>query len=485
MQNNRDGQCRLAEVSGRVGHNGECFADKVQLLQHASWAAQQQDCLKLLRRQSLQAQYLRARVLCVPTTPGREPRAEIRHPARMVLMSIQIETLSLIAATQSVALAAMLWFGSQAATGTAGFSLRLRAVALAVEGLGWGTLAMQAWMTPTQLLLGGNALNLLAQALVVLAVRMLLGEPPRLRLVVAIAVLGWLGVSWFGLIVPDYRLRSLVGSLAIIANLLLQAQALLNGRSRARSLLLLLCALSAALLVWRNGVLWLAAAAPASAAVPDIGNSIYVLFAGMQPLFASIAFLLVYSDVLQDKLRTLARTDPLTGVSNRLAIGEAAVKMLASAVRTKQSVGVLMLDADHFKKVNDRFGHAGGDQVLLELMASVTSILRAGDEVGRVGGEEFVILAPHTSLNGAVTLAERIRKTLATAPLMIDGEALNLTVSIGVAVALPGDRDVAGVLRRADMALYAAKRGGRDRVVPAPVEEPHADTLETASDSTS
>lgn len=399
-------------------------------------------------------------------------------------MSIQIETLSLIAAIQSIVLAAMLWTGTRAATGAAGFSLRLRAVALGIEGLGWGTLAGQAWLTPAQLLLGGNALNLLAQAMVVLAVRMLLGEPLRVRMVATIAVLGWLSVSWFGLVDPDYRLRVLTGSLAIIANLLLQAQALLNGRSRARNVLLMLCALSAALLVWRNGMLWLADEAPASAAVPDAGNSFYVLFAGMQPLFASIAFLLVYSDVLQRKLRTLARTDPLTGVNNRLAIGEVAVKMLASAARTGQPVGVLMLDADHFKKVNDRFGHAGGDKVLLELMGSVTSILRVGDEVGRVGGEEFVVLAPHTSLEGAVTLAERIRHTLASTPVMLDGEALNLTVSIGVATALPGDRDVAAVLHRADLALYAAKRNGRDCVVASASEQTDSpDVREMVSES--
>ncbi|WEN16591.1 GGDEF domain-containing protein [Rhodanobacter sp. AS-Z3] len=380
---------------------------------------------------------------------------------------MQIETLSLITAIQSIVLAAMLWMGSQSAAGSAGFSLRLRSVALGVEGLGWGALALQAWMTPAQLLLGGNALNLLAQALVVVAVRMLLGEPPRIRLVVVIALLGWMSVSWFGLIDPNYRLRTFFGSLAILANLLLQAQALLNGRSRARTLMLVLCAVSALLLLWRNAMLWFALVAPVSAAEQGVGNYLYLLFAGMQPVFASIAFLLMYSDVLQGKLRMLARTDALTGVSNRLAVGELAVKMLATAARTRQSVGVLMLDADHFKKVNDRFGHAGGDQVLLELMASVTATLRAGDEVGRVGGEEFVVLAPNTSLSGAVTLGERIRQTLATTPVIIDGEALNLTVSIGVAVALPGDRDVAGVLHRADMALYAAKHNGRDCVMSA------------------
>lgn len=262
-------------------------------------------------------------------------------------------------------------------------------------------------------------------------------------------------------------MRTLWGSLVIIGNLALQAQALLNGRSRARTVLLVLCALSASLLVWRNGVLWLAEAAPANVGEADVGNYLYVLFAGMQPLFASIAFLLVYNEVLQEKLRKLARTDPLTGVSNRLALGETAVKMFAAAARIGQPVGVLMLDADHFKKINDRFGHAGGDRVLRELMKNVTSILRAGDEIGRVGGEEFVVLAPNTSLPGIVVLAERIRAKLAATPLVIDRESLHLTVSIGATVASPGDRDVSGVLNRADMALYAAKRAGRDRVVAA------------------
>ncbi|HEY8585377.1 MAG TPA: GGDEF domain-containing protein [Rhodanobacter sp.] len=396
-------------------------------------------------------------------------------------MSMQIETLSLINAVQSVVLAAMFWIGVHGASGSAGFSLRLRAAALAVEGLGWGALALQVWLTPAQLLLGGNALNLIAQAMVVLAVRLLLGEPLRVRLVVAIAVLGWVGVSWFGVVDPDYRLRTLVGSIAIMANLGLQAQALLNGRSRARTLLLALCAASAALLVWRNGVLWIADVAPVNIAQADAGNHFYVLFAGMQPLFASIAFLLLYGNVLQGRLRSLARTDPLTGVNNRLALGEAAVKMLASGTRTRQPVGVLMLDADHFKKVNDRFGHAGGDRVLLSLISSVTSTLRADDEIGRVGGEEFVVLAPHTPLEGVVVLGERIRATLAATPLEIDGETLHLTVSIGAAVALPGDRDVDGVLRRADMALYQAKRAGRDRVVAAPSNDSDSSARLTVS----
>ncbi len=291
------------------------------------------------------------------------------------------------------------------------------------------------------------------------------GAPLRLRLVAAIGVLGWLGVGWFGVVDPDYRLRMLWGSLAILAYLALQVQALLNGRSRARTVLLWLCAVSALLLVWRNGELWFAAAVPINVAAADPGNYAYVLFAGMHALFASVAFLLLYSDVLQRRLHVLARIDPLTGVNNRLALAEAARKLLAAAARAQQSVGVLMLDADHFKSVNDRFGHAGGDKVLLGLVASIVATLRAGDVIGRVGGEEFVVLAPDTSLQAVVVLAERIRVTLGNTPLQVDGHALRLTVSIGAAVAHAGEHDVAAVLRLADLALYAAKRAGRDCVM--------------------
>lgn len=389
-------------------------------------------------------------------------------------MPLQVETLSLISAVQAVVLAAMLWVGVRGAPGAAGRSLSLRAAALAVEGVGWGAFAAHGWLDPTAVVLGGNAVSLLAQAMVVVAVRMLLGEPLRLRLIAGIAVVGWLGVGWLGVVHPDYRLRVLWGSLVIFCNLALQAQALLNGRSRARSVLLLLLAVSASLLLWRNGVLWFADAAPSGLGAPGAVNYLYVLFAGMQPLFASVAFLLLYGDVLQRRLYTLARVDPLTGVNNRLALNETATRLLSAAARSGQAVGVLMLDADHFKKVNDQFGHAGGDKVLRALVRTITSTLRASDVIGRVGGEEFVVLAPGTDMAELMLLADRIRTTLAATPLVVDGKTLQLTVSIGAAVAPRGARDFAGVLRLADLALYAAKRAGRNRVAASSSDTPAA-----------
>ena len=386
-------------------------------------------------------------------------------------MPMHIETLSLITAIQSLALAAMLWAGTQGGSGPARTSLKLRAGALAVEAGGWSMLAAQAWLHPAQLLLGGNALNLLAHGMAAVALCMLVGAPLRWRSALAIGVIGWLGVGWFGVVQPDYRLRVLWGSAAILAFIGLRVQALLHARprriTRARAVLLVMYTLSSLLLAWRNGQLWFDLSPPADIVQPDTVNYLYVLFSGMQPLFLSIGFLLLYSETLQREMHTLARVDSLTGVKNRLALTETATQLLAQAGRAGRPLGVLMLDADHFKSVNDRFGHGGGDKVLLSLVASIRATLRAGNVIGRVGGEEFVVLAPDTGLEQALVLAARIRATVESTPLLMDGHLLQLTVSIGATAAEPGERDVPGLLQRADAALYAAKRAGRNRVMAA------------------
>lgn len=389
---------------------------------------------------------------------------------------MRVETLSLISTVQAMVLAAMLWVGTQGGVGQVRKALRLRAAALAVESGGWALLAWQAYLSAAAMLLGGNALNLLAQAMGIIALRLLLNEPLRLRLVSAIGVIGWLGLAWFGMIHPDYRYRVLWGTMIVFANIYLNVEVLLKDclrrASRASAVLLAICALGAALLVWRNASLWISSDVPTSAAQQSPLNSFYLLFSGMQPLFASIGFLLLYGEILQRELRSLARVDPLTGVNNRRALDERAAELLARAARRGRPLGILMLDADHFKSVNDRFGHSGGDTVLVGLVANIRAALRADDVIGRIGGEEFVVLAPDTSLDDALSLAERIRARIEREPLQIQGGTLHLTASIGTAVARPGERDMARILRRADAALYAAKRGGRNRVM---VADPDAE----------
>jgi diguanylate cyclase (GGDEF)-like protein len=383
-------------------------------------------------------------------------------------MSFHIETLSLISALQTALMALMLWAGTYGDAGRVRRSLRIRSAALLVEALGWSSLAAHTYLPQAAMVLGGNAFNLLAQGMSVIALRMLLGEALRARLVVAVGVLGWLGVAWFGLIEPNYQARVLWGSLAIGVNILLSVEALLGvsvrRRSRARTVLMGVFAMAAALLIWRNIQLWMADYQLPGITAASNTNFFYVMFSGLQPLFAGIGFLLLYNEILQQELRLLARIDPLTGVSNRLAIDEATTMMLAHSARYRQSLAVLMLDADHFKSVNDRFGHNGGDKVLRSLVFSIRATLRDSDLIGRVGGEEFVVLSPGADMASAMLLAERVRSTVEQTPLVIDGQSLTLTVSVGVAVAALNESDGTALLKRADAALYGAKRAGRNRV---------------------
>jgi diguanylate cyclase (GGDEF)-like protein len=126
-----------------------------------------------------------------------------------------------------------------------------------------------------------------------------------------------------------------------------------------------------------------------------------------------------------------------------------------------------MIDVDHFKQVNDRFGHEAGDRVLKSLANVLNSAKRASDVVGRMGGEEFAMLLPETGKQAALVIAERLRQLAQTCSPAIAGEKSDLTISIGVAAASVRTSGIESLCRQADQALYEAKRAGRNRVVPA------------------
>lgn len=387
-------------------------------------------------------------------------------------MPVQVQTLSLLGAAQAMVVALMLWLGVRADRTRAVRSLHLRAAALAIEAFGYLSLALATVLPVGVVTLGGNALNLLAQLMAVIALRMLLEVPLRWRLVTAVNVLGWFGVAWFATMAPDYLYRVLWGSAAIACNLLLNIEALLiatrGGRSRARAVLLWIFTASLVLLAWRITMLWVGRLHLPSVFVPDTTNIVFVLLSGMQPLFYGLGFLLLYNEILQRELYRLARIDALTGVPNRLALDERFAALLASDGGAHQPFCVLLLDIDHFKRVNDKHGHACGDKALKALVASVSSVLRRNDMVGRLGGEEFVVLSQGVGTVEGEALGERIRAAVEAAPLVVDGHTIELTVSVGVAAAAGHERDLEAVLRRADEAMYAAKRAGRNQVMGAP-----------------
>ncbi|WP_435105060.1 diguanylate cyclase [Arhodomonas sp. AD133] len=163
-------------------------------------------------------------------------------------------------------------------------------------------------------------------------------------------------------------------------------------------------------------------------------------------------------------LRALASTDPLTGLPNRRELLAQSAREVARARRGDAALSLLLIDIDHFKAVNDHYGHAVGDHALQAIAALLESECRAGDLASRIGGEEFVLLLPDADINAATTIAERLRDCILHSPVAAGGEALRLTVSIGVTTFAPGDRDFETMLARADTAMYAAKSAGRNRV---------------------
>ncbi len=167
---------------------------------------------------------------------------------------------------------------------------------------------------------------------------------------------------------------------------------------------------------------------------------------------------------LEDELTRLATTDTLTGAHNRHSFfvrGEAEV---ARARRHRRPLSAMMFDLDLFKQVNDRWGHAVGDEVLAVVGRACRAALRAEDLFGRVGGEEFAVLLPEIDITAAASAAERLRQRLAGLRVRGNGDKVSVTVSIGVSELVSGDRGLDDLLKRADDALYTAKRSGRDRV---------------------
>lgn len=189
----------------------------------------------------------------------------------------------------------------------------------------------------------------------------------------------------------------------------------------------------------------------------------------------SEARLLHRFDRLSFELGQLAITDPLTTAYNRRYFDDQLVEEYTRARRYGKEFSVVMLDVDHFKRINDQFGHAEGDKVLRGLTACIQHYIRNIDVLARVGGEEFALILPATSENGALSLAERIRNTFQDTPTLTeDGKEIRATVSIGVVGLTPDVHSEKQLLERADRALYVAKQGGRNRTVVFTHQDAHA-----------
>lgn len=205
-----------------------------------------------------------------------------------------------------------------------------------------------------------------------------------------------------------------------------------------------------------------------------LASSVAVLFLVLVVVFASLYVPMrrgmLWLKLAQDELHVLATTDSLTGIFNRghllARVHEELARMSRGArgASVPHSTGFLMVDIDHFKRINDEHGHPLGDAVLRDVSSKLKRELRVYDLIGRYGGEEFLVMLPQTDLEGAKKIAERMCAAIRAAPFRVGAKSVRVTVSVGVADLGASAEDMFDAIRRADMGLYEAKNAGRDRV---------------------
>jgi diguanylate cyclase (GGDEF)-like protein len=189
------------------------------------------------------------------------------------------------------------------------------------------------------------------------------------------------------------------------------------------------------------------------------------LVASLAQMALAFGLLLMINYRLASDLRQLASIDGLTGLRNRGSIEQELVRQVAVAERSGHALALMMIDVDHFKRINDGYGHPAGDEVLRQLAALMQALVRQGDAVGRYGGEEFCIVMPCTDAHGAAILAERLLQRYADLRVPWNGQWLQGTVSIGIADTASCGNAVAPLIAAADVALYQAKHAGRNRMM--------------------
>ena len=271
----------------------------------------------------------------------------------------------------------------------------------------------------------------------------------------------------FALLAPNLLGRVAIGSAVFLFQTVLLLQLLISGigttAGRGQYLVISGVALNIVAIVVRCIVLY-TVESETVVGVADAGlsQSVMYLSAFVALNLAAIGFVLMLKEHADEGNRRLAVTDPLTGCWNRSHMRTYAQMEMARRRRYGEPVSILMIDIDFFKQVNDRHGHLAGDRLLSEFADTVRACLREADQLGRWGGEEFVVLLPSSDAGAAAAIGERIRRAVAST---VFSDGLHITVSLGFAESQVNE-SLADWIGRADVALYAAKETGRNRVEP-------------------
>ena len=312
-----------------------------------------------------------------------------------------------------------------------------------------------------------NALLFTAFAVTWTGARVFDGRPVEPVYLVTGAVL-WLLICRLPMLADNIDARSLIASGIISAYTWLTAYEFWRGRDEP-----LVSRWPAVFMLFAHGALFLLrtpmfAVLPNMVVKDEVFGSVWMTVLSSEALLFTIstAFILLAMAKERTELRhrTAAMVDPLTGIANRRAFLQEAALLTKRHIGNPRPTAVLLIDLDHFKSINDRFGHALGDSVLAMFADAARKSMRGSDLVGRLGGEEFAAMLFDTSRDKAVAVAERIRETFRQMAQEVDGRPVGATVSIGLVHSLEATLDLANLLAQADQALYFAKEHGRNRV---------------------
>jgi diguanylate cyclase (GGDEF)-like protein len=380
----------------------------------------------------------------------------------LFLVTVYVEAilglLLLFAWVQNIAVLAAAWWGG---------AHLLRAGSLALYGMHGSA---PDWITLDL----ANAILFISFAATWTGARVLDGRAPHLVGLLAGAVI-WLIVSRIPLVAQSVEWRALIATVIITSYIWLAGFEFWCGRADP-----LVSRLPAVFMLLAHGLLFLLRT-PLALVLPwppanSAFTSVWLTVLSFEELLFTIAVAFIMLAMTKERTeqghRNAALADPLTGVSNRRGFLVESDELARQQAEKPQPAAVLLLDLDHFKSINDRFGHAIGDRVLQVFAQTAAANLRTTDLLGRLGGEEFAVLLCNVGRERALVAAERIRSTFAEVALEVDGRPVSATVSVGVALCDGKKVDVPGLLVQADQALYRAKERGRNRVEIAGADRP-------------
>lgn len=358
-----------------------------------------------------------------------------------------------------------------------------------IRGLGWwaqGTwwvffgvilVTLRDWIPASLSIVVGNALIIIGTWHWLVGTNKFLGLRSHRRAWLIAVGVAIATIAWFYAVQPSFVMRSVAICTVMVALLTVHASNLLRQKRYTYASRFLSIALIASAGDWLLRLFGaLSGLISPGLFEPSSFNMLVNSVQTVAGLLILVGFVLLASDGVRHDFEMLAAQDSLTGALMRRAWNAAAHAEVDRSRRHQRALSLIAMDLDHFKQINDAHGHAVGDQVLVNFVALVGKHLRGADQLGRMGGEEFVLLLPETSLEDALLVAERIRKA---------AQALEkpcpVTVSMGVAHLTPADVGIEALLERADTALYRAKARGRNQVeretsadggTPLPPEDP-------------